>query len=191
MWSSSIAARHLNPHPCGSLEHSAAPTIRSAWCGRQGSTAARVRPPRRALAAFVSRPKRWCVPASVSSFEPFPDYTPRPDRCPNCQRDTTLQLLDRQMAWPEWTTNLAPPLTEYVILNVWRCTYCGRTSIVAVAWDGADEQFRPHRESGSSTRIDHHGSFPRRRPRRCARSTAKHHRQRTWAHFVGQQLKSW
>lgn len=64
------------------------------------------------------------------------------DRCPNCGRDVALNKVETQMAWPAWTTNLAPPYTAYMTLVVWACFYCRKTTIARVVYPAGDEQFR-------------------------------------------------
>jgi hypothetical protein len=79
-------------------------------------------------------------------LDPYPDHRNNgyPDTCPNCRRDTAIVHTHKQMAWPAWTNNLAPPMVPYVQLNVWVCTYCGKTTIVKFAYPAAvgEEQFR-------------------------------------------------
>src|SRR4051794_30640604 len=112
-------------------------------------------------------------------LQPEPNYLPLPDRCPNCERDTALRLETRQMAWPEWTMNLAPPFREYMVLNVWRCTYCGQTTLVRATWDAAEEQSRPPRE----VRIVWPERAPRELPTEAAEAMRSLYREASVAEF--------
>jgi hypothetical protein len=78
----------------------------------------------------------------MSLFDPTPDYRPIPETCPNCRRDTTLQLETAIHMWPQWSSNLAPPFTDYARLNVWTCMFCNKTTLIRVLYPEADEQFR-------------------------------------------------
>ncbi|MHB8665518.1 MAG: DUF4145 domain-containing protein [Acidimicrobiales bacterium] len=56
-------------------------------------------------------------------------YEQRPDRCPNCERDTSLARRDSRLVWPDISENLVLPMGACVMEDVWSCTYCDQTLI--------------------------------------------------------------
>lgn len=61
----------------------------------------------------------------------------RPDRCPNCSRDTSLARRNRRQVWPDISDNLVLPTGECVFEEVWSCAFCRRT-VVELHQYGAD-----------------------------------------------------
>lgn len=51
----------------------------------------------------------------------------RPDRCPNCHRDTSLARLERRTIWPEVSENLVLPDGACVVEDLWLCDFCHHT----------------------------------------------------------------
>lgn len=71
------------------------------------------------------------------------------DRCPHCERDTSLEVLENHRMAPDWekrAIGLAgaarlpffPQADEFTLLRVFRCMYCGQTVLVELRWDAGD-----------------------------------------------------
>ena len=64
------------------------------------------------------------------------------DSCPNCSDRTRIQRHDQRIIWPVLTENLAPPLTPYVVEEVWRCVLCKRSMTQLLIYGESDTQRR-------------------------------------------------
>lgn len=68
------------------------------------------------------------------------------EHCPNCNGPTKLLRNDQRVVWPTITSNLAPPLTRYVMEEVWTCVVCDKSMIRLLVFGESNQQERDPQE---------------------------------------------
>lgn len=58
-------------------------------------------------------------------------------RCPNCDRDSAFQRLERDTVWPAWAgfASIHPSTFPRADFTLWNCLYCERTVTAVVFYD--------------------------------------------------------
>lgn len=103
------------------------------------------------------------------------------DSCPNCDGPTRVQRHDQRLIWPVLTENTAPPLTQYVREEVWRCLVCQKSMTEIHVYEESDSQSR----SPAYSKLIYPDRPPRSLPSEAPRTVASLFREASICEFAG------